>query len=83
MATFEPWAAGDPPLNSKSNPATTAVLNTNIKTLTTAKNTVEITPVKAAFELAIAILTLVRVGILVLSHFLHPFIGETTNRTRR
>ena len=78
MATLEPWAAGDPPLNPEFNSATA----TNIKTLTAAKNTVEITPVKAAFELAIAILTLVRVSIPVLSHFLHPFIGETT-RTRR
>ena len=81
MATLEPWAAGDPPLNPESNSATTTVLNTNIETLTAAKNTVEITPVKGAFELAIAILTLVRVSIPVLSRFLHPFIGETT-RTR-
>ena len=80
MAT-EPWAAGDPLLNPESNPATTATLNTDIETLIAAKNTVEITPVKAAFKLAIAILTLVRVRVPVLSPFLHSLISNTT-RTR-
>ena len=81
MSTFEPWAIGDATPNPESNSATTAVLNTDIETLTAAKITIEIAPVKAAFELAIAILTLVRVRISALFPFLHTFIGDTT-RTR-
>ena len=81
MSTFEPWAVGDATSNPESNSATTAVLNTDIETLTAAKITIEIAPVKAAFELAIAILTLVRVRVSALLPFLHTFIGDTT-RTR-
>ena len=65
-----PWAVSDPTPNSESNSATTATLDTYIKTLTAAKITVESPAVKATFESAIAILTLVRVGILVLPPFL-------------
>ena len=60
MATFEPREVGGLTPSPESNPATTAVLNTDIETLTVA-NAVEITPAKAAFESAIVILTLVRV----------------------
>ena len=72
MAIFEPWVAGDPIPNPKSNSATTAVLNTDIETLIVAKNTVEVTPVKAAFESTIAILTLVRMSAPVLPPFFLP-----------
>ena len=44
----------------ESNPATTAVLNTDIETLAPT-NAVEISPAEATFESAIVILTLVRV----------------------
>ena len=81
MTTFEPWAIGDTTPNPESNSATTAVLKTNIETLIAAKTTIEIASVKAAFELVIAIPTLVRVRVPALSLFLHPFISDTS-RTR-
>ena len=71
MTTFEPQVVGDPSPNPESNSATIAVLSTEIETLTAAKNAIEITPAKAAFESTIAILTLVRVRISVLLPFLH------------
>lgn len=82
MAAFESWVVGNPFPDPKSKLVTTAVLNIYIETLTAAKNTVEITSVRAAFELAITILTLVRVRVPVLFPFLHPFISDMT-RTRR
>ena len=66
MAALEPWPISDPIPNHESNSTTTAALDSYIKTLTTAKITVEILAVKATFESAIVILTLVRVRILVL-----------------
>jgi len=50
--------------NPESNPATT-VLNTDTETLTASEDMVEATPVKAVFESAIVILTLVRVSLVL------------------
>ena len=82
MTTFEPQVVGDLSPDPESNSVTIAVLSTEIEILTVAKNAVEITPAKAAFESTIAILTLVRVRISVLLLFLHLLIGNRT-RTRR
>jgi len=81
MSTLEPWAVDDTPPNSEYNTATTAMLNTDIETLTASKDTVKATPVKAVFESVIAILTLVRVRLLVPFSFSRLLIGDTT-RTR-
>lgn len=56
MTASEPWVVDEP----KPNPATTVVLDVEI--LTAAGNVAETTLVKATFESAIAILTLVRVS---------------------
>ena len=56
------WAVCDATLNSGSNSETIAVLDADIETLTATKNTVKITLVKAAFESAVVILTVVRVS---------------------
>jgi hypothetical protein len=62
----------DPP-NVESHSATTAALNADIETLTAAKGTLEIIPVKVVFESVIVILTLVRVRVpvfpLACAHF--------------
>lgn len=63
MTAFDPWPAGNAAPNPKSGSAAAAVLNADIEILTTARNVVEITSVKTTFESAIAILTLVRVGL--------------------
>ena len=63
MITFEPPMVDGPTPDPESNPAITTVLNTNIKALTAAKNTVGIIPAKATFESTIAILTIVRVRV--------------------
>ena len=78
MAASEPWMVETAILNSEPNPVTTAVLDAEIESLAAAKNTVEITPVKVAFEFSIIILTLVRVRIPVLFPILHLLIGDTT-----
>ena len=69
MTALEPWAVSDPIPNPESNSATTATLDSYIKNLTAAKITVEIPAVKATFESAIVILTLIRVRILALLPF--------------
>ena len=69
MTTPELWAVGDTPPNVDHQPAIAAVLNSEIKTLTIFKDTIESTPVKAVFESVIMILTLVRVRLLVLFRF--------------
>ena len=61
MTTPEPWAIGDTPPNVESRSTTTAILNSDIETLTALKNTTKATPVKAVFESVVVILTLVRV----------------------
>ena len=76
MTTSEPWAIGDTPPDSGYHTATTAVLNTDIETLTASKDTVKAAPVKAVFESVVAILTLVRVRLLVLSLFLRPLMYQ-------
>jgi len=81
MVTFEPWAIGNTPPNVGSHSAATAALNADIATLTVAKDTLEIVPVKVLFESAIVILGLVRVGITVLLHFFYSFLDDTV-RTR-
>ena len=53
-------------------------MNTDIVTLTAAKGTLEIIPVKVLFESVIVILGLIRVSIIVLSHFFYscPRYGQ-------
>ena len=80
-AAFEPRMVGATALDPEANSTMAVALNTEIKTLTAAKNTVEITPVKAAFESSITILTLVRVRVPILFLFLHPLISDLA-RTR-
>ena len=65
MTTIDPWGIGDIPPDVSNCSTTTVVLNTGIKTLIGFKDIVEIAPVKAVFESAIVILTLVRVSLLV------------------
>ena len=67
--------------NVGSRSTTTAVLNADIETLTTARDTLEIIPVKAVFESVIVILTLVRVRDPVLSPCLCLLLDNTI-RTR-
>jgi len=81
MATLEPWGADDIPSTIEHHPAMTAILNTDIETLTAFKDTLKANPVKPIFESIIAILTLVRVRLLVLFPFLHSLTGNTV-RTR-
>jgi len=59
----------------------TAILNTEIETLTALKDTLGATPIKPIFNSATIILTLVRVRLHVLFSFLHSLIGNTV-RTR-
>ena len=63
------WAIGDATPDPESNSATTTVLDAEIEILIAAKDTVEITPVKVAFELTIIVLTFVRVRVPVLFPF--------------
>ena len=80
-----PLAVGDPIFDPEYSLGTTAVLTTldaDIETLTIDMTAVEITAVKATFESAISILTLVMVRIPTLPCFLqHPLTSDTT-RTR-
>lgn len=69
MTTFEPWAVVGATPDPEPNSTTIAVLNAGIETLTVAKNTIETTPAKAAFESAIVILTLIRVRVPALLPF--------------
>ena len=80
MTTSEPWVVGDAP-NIQSLSVTIAILNADIETFAAFNDTVEPTPVKAVFESVIVILTLVRVGFLVLFRISYSLIGDTT-RTR-
>ena len=77
MTTLEPWPAGGIRPDVANHSTTTAVLNAGIETLTALKGIVETTPVEAVFESATVILTLVRVGFLVLFPFLHSLTGGT------
>jgi len=81
MATLEPWEVDDIPSTIERNPAITAILNTDIETLTVFKDALKANPVKTIFESIIVILTLVRVRSLVLFPFLHSLISNTV-RTR-
>jgi hypothetical protein len=74
MALSEP-----PHVGSRST--TTAVLNADIETLTAAKDTLKIIPVKVVFESVIVILTLVRVRDPVLPPCLCSLLDNTI-RTR-
>ena len=67
-------AVGNATPNLEPNSTTTTVLNTDIETLSTAKNTVRVAPVKEASDSAIAILTFVRVRIPVLLPFLYAHL---------
>ena len=71
-----PRAVSDIPSTVGCHLAATAVLNTDIETLTAFKDAVEVSPVKEIFESIIAILTLVKVGLLVLLPFLRSLIGD-------
>jgi len=81
MTTLEPWAIGDTPTNVAQHEAITAVLNADIETLTTLKDTIESIPVNGVFESVIGILTLVRVSLLTPFPLSRPLISSTT-RTR-
>ena len=76
MATFKPWEIGNTLHNVGSHSA--AALNADIVTLTAAKGTLEIIPVKVLFESVIVILGLIRVSIIILSHFFYscPRYGQ-------
>jgi hypothetical protein len=64
-----------------SHSATTAVLDAEIETLSAAKDTSEIIPVKVVFESVVVILTLVRVRVPVLSPCSRPLLNNAI-RTR-
>lgn len=82
MTIFDPGPAGNAAPNPQSGLAAAAVLNVDIEILTAARNAVEITSVKTTFESAIAILTLVRVGLLFHS-ISYTHLSVTRSRTRR
>jgi hypothetical protein len=69
------------PPNVESHSATTAAFDADIGTLTAAKDTLEIIPVKVVFESVIVILTLVRVRVLILLPCLYSLLDNTI-RTR-
>ena len=71
MTTPESWAV-------EHYSTTTAMLNTDIHSLTVLKDTVDAIPVRAMCESVITILALVRVRLLTLFPSSHPLIGETT-----
>lgn len=81
MATLEPWGVDDISSAIGHHPAITAILDIDIETLTAIKDTLEATSIKPIFESIIAILTLVRVSLLVLFPFLHSLISNMV-RTR-
>ena len=74
MTVPESWTVNDMTSNPELNPATATILalNTDIDTFTAAKDMTETTPMKATFESAVSILTLVRVRVLVLLPFFTP-----------
>jgi len=81
MATSESWGVDGIPSTVEHYPAITAILNTDIETLTALNDTLKDTPVKQIFESIVVILTLVRVRLLVFLPFLLSLIGNTV-RTR-
>lgn len=81
MSTIHPLAVGYARPNVEHHSISAGVLSPTIDSLTAFKDVVEVTHVKAVFESVVAILTLARVGFLVLFQFLHPLIGDTA-RTR-
>jgi len=64
MTTFESWTVEDMPPNIESHSEAAAALNAGIGSLTTAKDAIEIIPIRVTFESAISILGLVRVRVL-------------------
>jgi len=81
MATSESRGVDGIPCAIEHHLTITAILNTDIEILTALNDTLNATPIKSIFESTIAILTLVRVRLLVLFLFLHSLIGNTV-RTR-
>lgn len=77
MATLEPCAVGDTS-DVKSHSATAAMLSAHVETLAAFKDTVEAIPAKAVFESVVVILTLVKVGLLILFPLLRLLIGDAT-----
>jgi len=77
MATLEPWGIDDISSPIEHHPAITVILDTDIETHTAFKDTLEATSIKPIFESIIAILTLVRVSLLVLFPFLRSLISNT------
>jgi len=77
MATSESWGADGIPSTVEHHQMMTAILNTEIETLTALKDTLNDTPIKPIFESATIILTLVRVRLHVLFPFFHSLIGNT------
>ena len=68
MATSEPRAVDNASPDVRYHPASTATLNTDIRTLIALKDIVESPLVKAVFESVIVILSLVRVRVSLRSH---------------
>jgi len=81
MATSEAWRADGIPPTVDHRQTMTAILTTDIETLTALKDLLKDTPIKPIFESATIILTLVRVRLNILFPFLHSLIGNTA-RTR-
>ena len=53
-----------------------AVLSAGVTSLTSPKDTTEVTSVKAVFESVVAVLTLVKVRLFVVFSFSRPLIGD-------
>ena len=68
MTSSEPREVGNAPTDVGDHSATTATLSADIETLTTSRDIVEATPVKAILGSVIVILTLVRVSLFVSFH---------------
>jgi len=64
MSTFESRAVDNTPPAVEHHSAIATMLNTDIGIITTFKDTLEPTPIKAVFESITVILTLVRVSVL-------------------
>ena len=80
MTTPESWAVGDAH-DPGHQSVTAATPSAGLDTLTASKKVVEATDLKAVFESAIVVLTLVKVRLLALFPFLYPLTSDTT-RTR-
>ena len=61
--TVEPWTMENIRSGVETHSTTTAALNADIETLTAAKDSIEIAPLKVAFESVIDVLGLVRVRV--------------------